>query len=309
MPKYHVERSIDIASTAEEVFEFLSDFGSWTTWSPWLIAEPDAQVTVSADSKSVGSQYAWEGKMTGQGEIQHMTLNKPDFIEEEIRFLKPFKSVAKVCFHVKSKSNGCQLTWTMDGSLPWFMFWMVPMMKTFIGMDYQRGLNMIQDQLEKGAIDSKSVFHGKVPLGPLRMAGIAASAPLDDLGSVMSEAFKKAKAEFSHQGLSTAATMISVYTKFHMSRGVFDFICGYEIPEDAQVGPSLTTRIIPAGSALRVEHIGSYKHLGNAWSVANLQLRCQKLKLRTCAGLEVYRTVPPETPEAELQTDIYLPLK
>jgi hypothetical protein len=58
----------------------------------------------------------------------------------------------------------------------------------------------------------------------------------------------------------------------------------------------------------RVEHIGAYKHLGNAWSIAKQVVRYKKMKQCRVGTYEIYRTVPP-TPEQELVTDIYLPLK
>ena len=66
----------------------MSDFGTWTSWSPWLCAEPDAKVTVTQDSSSVGSIYAWEGEVVGIGEIEHRHLEPGRLIEEEIRFVK-----------------------------------------------------------------------------------------------------------------------------------------------------------------------------------------------------------------------------
>ncbi|MEZ6060927.1 MAG: SRPBCC family protein [Planctomycetaceae bacterium] len=65
MPKFHVQRSITIDASPEEVFDRVADFGTWTTWSPWLCAEPDAEVKVSEDSSSEGSVYSWSGQIVG----------------------------------------------------------------------------------------------------------------------------------------------------------------------------------------------------------------------------------------------------
>ena len=48
MPRFHVQRSIQINASPEEVFNTVADFGTWTKWSPWLCSEPDAKVTVTA---------------------------------------------------------------------------------------------------------------------------------------------------------------------------------------------------------------------------------------------------------------------
>lgn len=311
MPAYHVEKSIDIAASPQQVFQVVSDFRTWTTWSPWLIAEPDAQVTISTDSRSVGSIYAWNGEITGQGELEHKSLDSGKAIHDEIRFVRPFKSVAKVSFLLEPAKSGTRLTWTMDGSMPWFMFWMIPMMKTFIGMDYRRGLTMLKDLIESGSIPSKCTIHGIQPVTAVRMAGVVSSCSVEDVGKSMNDAFAKAKAEFTRLGLPLDGQGVSAYTKFRIREGIFEYISGYEIPQSLELKDTgeLTVWNFPGGKAFRVEHTGCYRHLGNPWSAANQIVRFRKLKQLGCATFEIYRTKPGVGPEENAITDIYLPLK
>ena len=188
MPRFHVERSIEIAVTPENAFDAVSDFSTWTTWSPWLIAEPDANVQVSADPSSIGSTYAWDGMITGQGEVEHIELLRGKSIVDEIRFLKPMKSISEVRFDFEPISNGTRVTWHMDGSLPWFMFWMTSMMNGWIGMDYARGLRMLEEWLETQAILSKVNVKGVVPIGPIQMAGIRKKCAVEEISSSREEA-------------------------------------------------------------------------------------------------------------------------
>jgi uncharacterized protein YndB with AHSA1/START domain len=182
MSRFQVERAIEIHAQPDRVFAVVADYHTWTTWSPWLCAEPDAKVTVTGGGSSVGSVYAWTGEATGQGELEHKRLEPGQLIEDEIRFLKPFKSKSRVAFELIPQGEGTRLTWSMDGSLP-------------------------------------------------------------------------------------------------------------------------------ASNALRVEHVGSYEHLGNAWSAAKQIARYRKLKQCKVGTFEIYRNPPPETPESELRTDVYLPLR
>ena len=101
MPAYHVQRSIQINASPDKVFETVADYGTWTTWSPWLCAEPEAKVTVTDDAASVGSIYSWTGKVVGEGEIEHRKLEPGRLIEDEIRFLRPFKSTSHVDFELE----------------------------------------------------------------------------------------------------------------------------------------------------------------------------------------------------------------
>ena len=292
------------------MFEALADYRTWTTWSPWLIAEPEAKVTVSSNPSSIGSSYTWAGQVTGEGRIEHKKLEPNCLIEDDLNFLKPFKSYAKVVFRLNPFHDGTKVSWSMDSSLPWFMFWMVGMMKTFIGMDYMRGLAMLKEWIETGSITSKSIVHGIVQVGPVQMAGIASSCAVDQVGQSMEKAFGAAQAEFKRLGIAMDGEMISVYTEFRIREGVFEYISGYMIPASTRIPADSQLKVWsrPSGKAFRVEHAGSYRHLGNGWSVANQIARSKKLKQDRSGTYEMYRTVPP-TPEVELVTDIYLPLK
>jgi len=61
--------------------------------------------------------------------------------------------------------------------------------------------------------------------------------------------------------------------------------------------------------ALRVDHVGSYDHLGNGWSAAHQYARYKKLKQSRVGTFEVYRNSPDTTAADALITEIYMPLK
>ena len=311
MPKYHVEKSITIQADPITVFNVIANYGQWTVWSPWLIAEPTAKVTVSDNPNSVGSTYAWVGDCTGEGKLTHKVLEPGKKIEDELCFIKPFKSVCSTAFYLSSESTGTKVSWHMNGSMPWFMFWMIPMMKTFIGMDYSRGLRMLKELIETGTINSKVEVHGKQAAKKFKMLGIASQCPVESVGASMEEAFKKARQEFKQHGLPVDGKMVSVYTRFRMGEGVFEYISGFIVPENTPVpaNSNLKEWAMVAPNAFKVTHVGPYYHLGNGWSVANQLVRYKKLKQHSCGTYEVYVTTPPETPDNELMTEIYLPLK
>jgi len=310
MPQFQVQRSVQIAASPEEVFDKVSDFNHWTTWSPWLLADPNAQVTVTNNADDVGALYAWSGEVVGAGEIEHKRLDRPHQIEDELRFAKPMRSVSKVVFQLQPVGSHTQLTWRMDGALPWFMFWMRPMMETLIGMDYARGLAMLKEWIETGNIQSRTTVTGVTSVGPLTMLGVRGSCSASEVGESMEGAFKQASELFERYNLPTDGGMISVYTRFGMKAGTFDYISGYLIPDSVETPSGELSRwSLPAGQAFRVEHVGSYAHLGNAWSIANQIARYKKLKQSRLGTFELYKTTPPETPDAELRTEIYLPLR
>ena len=197
MPRHDVRHSTELHASSERVFEAVSDFGTWTTWSPWLYTEPDAEVTVCENSSSAGSVYAWKGQIVGQGEIEHRRLDPGRLIEDEIRFIKLFKSRSNVMFELEPVGDSTRITWVMQGSLPWFLFWMPSSMEAFIGMDYQRGLRMLKEWLETGQILSETKIRGVESVGPLQMAGVRHTCALKDIGAAMQSAMTEAKGKLT----------------------------------------------------------------------------------------------------------------
>ncbi len=311
MPAWNVKQSVRIEAPASKVYDTIADYGTWTSWSPWLIADPATKVEVSATPNAVGSKYHWTGTVVGEGELEHLKLEPYRLIEDELRFLKPMKTTCKTAFELEGVGSATQVTWTMDAKLPWFLFWMVPMVKRMVGMDYQRGLNMLKDLVELGEIPSKTRVCGVEQVAAVRMAGFAGRCSVDEVNAAMERTQREVAAEFEREGLPTTGAMIAVYTKFLIKEGVFEYILGYMLPESLVLpthSPLKEWRQ-GAGRALHVEHIGSYRHLGNAWSVANQVARFQKLRQCRTGTYEIYTTTPPETLETALQTDIYLPLR
>ncbi|MCR9296949.1 MAG: GyrI-like domain-containing protein [bacterium] len=314
MPKFHVERSIVINARPEDVYQRVADYGTWTTWSPWLCSEPEAQVTVSDDANSVGSLYSWEGEVVGAGEIEHKSLVEGSRIEDEIRFLKPMKSVSNVGFAFEPASteqgDATRVTWNMDGSLPWFLFWMTSQLESFIGMDYDRGLKMLKEWTETGHVQSSTKVHGIQKMGPFQVLGVRGQAKLSEIGSAMDSAFAKATQLLEQHGLPVDGEKISVYHKFDAKQETFEFTSGYLFGSPVDSVPSgLDSWSMPEMDTFRVDHIGSYDHLGNAWSAAMQHARSKKMKQSKIGTFELYKNDPSNTPPEHLLTEIYLPLK
>lgn len=310
MPKFHVARSIEIDASRDQVFDTVADYGTWTRWSPWLCMEPTADVQVTDDAASVGSGYSWNGELVGQGAIEHRQLESGRLIEDEIRFVKPFRSQSEVVFEVEPAGSSTKLTWHMRGSLPWYLFWLRSQMEVFIAADYDRGLKMLKEYIETGNVCSQTTVRGVQPVGPLQMFGLRKQCDERDISRVMETAFEQVKQTLNSRGLPTDGDVISVYHKFDMKARTFDFTSGFVVPESVTSVPSeLSKWSLPETQALVVEHRGRYDHLGNGWTTAHQYARHKKLKLAKSESYEIYRNDPEQTPPDQWLTEIFLPLR
>jgi predicted transcriptional regulator YdeE len=301
MPKFNISKSIHIKASTEKVFNTLNDFNSWIEWSPWLIMDRDTKVNIASDNKS----YEWKGKRTGIGNMKILKEVPFEKITYDLNFMKPWKSHAKVNFEVKEEGDGTLVTWIMDSSLPFFMFFMKKMMSAFVGNDYERGLNLLKDYVEDGEIHSQLNFIGQQNHNGHDFLGIKRTCSLEDAPTNMSTDIAKV-AEYGRPD--------GIFVQYHK----WDFvkkICSYtagisveQIPDDLPA--DLTTGRIPDTRIYTLEHVGPYRHLGNAWTTMYNMQRGKEFKIKKdIHPFETYGNDPATTPENELITHINFAIK
>jgi len=115
---FSISSSLDIAATREQIQQRILDFNTWKEWSPWLLHEPDTKIVLSDNYQQEQGFYTWEGKLVGSGKLTHEVI-KNGSIDQDIQFIKPFKSKAKTYWRIE-QLNGeqCRVTWSMDSAMP-----------------------------------------------------------------------------------------------------------------------------------------------------------------------------------------------
>ena len=318
--EYDIRKSIVIEKPTKEIFDYILEFNHWIDWSPWLIMERNAEVTVSSNSTNEGSYYAWKGKLVGEGTITHkrITINKQ--IDQEIAFKKPFRSRSKVYWKFnpsQDNTNQTIVTWGMLGSMPFLFRFLTPQMKIFIGMDYERGLRMLKEKIETGSISTKVDVLGKITKNNFLYIGIKGEDSLSNIGKNIGNNFKILKQYVAENNLkeNTAFFPFTIYHEFDFQSSRYAYTTAIPLNKNSQTNSSTTNNLffdsIPAASYLKIIHTGDYKHLGNAWTTGENYLRTYKIKRnKNMSPLEVYLTNPEEvTNKDKWITEIYFPIK
>ncbi|MEM6737723.1 MAG: SRPBCC family protein [Bacteroidota bacterium] len=306
MPKMHIERSINISAPSQNIYKIISDFNDWQPWSPWLLMEPEVKVTVAEDSKS----YEWEGNRTGSGNMKIIEEQENEFINYDLNFLKPWKSTAKTNFKLNPEGNDTKVTWTMDSSLPFFMFFMKGMMEAYVGADYERGLDMLKAYVEEGAVPSRLEFEGTKDFVGGSWFGIKTNCNIDDVGPVMEADFDKIRTFAEEKGI-TNLHMATIYHKWDIPKNKVSYSAILFVREIPDGLPNDFVRgSIPPTKCYVLKHIGKYQHLGNAWSTLYTMMRNKEIKHnKKVDPFECYINDPQQTEENELITDLYIPVK
>lgn len=307
MPKFSVEKSIQINAPQQQVFEILKDMSQWPAWNPWLVAEPDAKVKSSDDR----SYYEWDGSRIGSGNMTVRNTRDKDVIEYNLQFLKPWKSTADITMKLAPDANGTKVTWHMNSSLPWFMFWMKKQMTAYIGSDYDRGLLNLKDYAEEGRVHSKMDFEGIRTVEGTDYIGLERKCSIDQMPALMEQDLHKLAATCEDLPDADMRKVMVQYKKW-------DFVnrtCIYKtmlpvaaVP--ANLGSEWTSGTLSKAKVYRIKHTGAYRHLGNAWSTASMMARNKEIKpIKNFHPFETYGNSPKDTKENDLITYINFPVK
>lgn len=278
------------------VFEIVRDFHQWSKWSPWLIADPECQLEIENDG------YSWEGEISGAGRMEVSGEVENESISYDLNFLKPFKSHAEVKMTFSRKKEKTEVTWTMDSSLPFFIFWMKKSMEAFIGMDYERGLLMLKDLAEKGAVPSRLSFRGQERSEGFVGVGKKCTANLDDFKEEMDANFREVRKHFPE------GEGFCVYDKWELVKGSMTYLIGVKVDKTPGVLPDGMELITaPEMDVYAVKHFGPYRHLGNGWAGGMMHGRAKQFKSsKKFPPFEIYEK---ESKGEDAVVKICLPMK
>ncbi len=141
-PKFHVERSREIAAPAAVVFEYFNNHKKFNEWNPFMKMDPQAKVTYTGPEAGVGAVSSWVGDKTGDGSAT-ITESKPgELVRERMDWKKPMEGVSTVDFTFKPQGDKTLVTWAMYGDSNYVGKLMSIFMdcETMCGPQFEKGL-------------------------------------------------------------------------------------------------------------------------------------------------------------------------
>ena len=144
----HVERSVVIDRSPEQVFATLNSFERFSAWSPWAEYDPQARYTFEGPASGVGARMRWSGNRSVGSGSQEITTSEPH--RRVVVALDFDGSQAQAAYLLEPEGNGTRLTWAFDtqhGMNP-FKRWLGLLFDRMIGADYEKGLGKLKSVLE-----------------------------------------------------------------------------------------------------------------------------------------------------------------
>ena len=264
MPKIPISRTQVIASPIEKVFEVLRDIHSCPDWSPWLIADPDFKLDVQND------YYSWEGAISGSGRMDLVRDEANESITYDLSFVKPWKSQARIHISLAVKGDATEVTWTLEHSLSFFLFWKKKSIQAYLEVDYDRGFLMLKNLIETGSVPSHLEFLGREPSPSFVGVGIKRSGSMNGFEQDIETSYKEVR-DYYPEG-----KVFSVYYTWDLVRKEVAYFLGVRLDKTPGVIPDGMELInVPGMEVYALRHRGPYSHLSNGWSAGRMHGRAK----------------------------------
>ena len=305
MPALNVTKSVVINASAAKVRSVITNFKEWKPWSPWLILDPNTTLNYADD----GNSYSWESSRIGSGEMK-ITSQSDDKLDYNLTFLKPWKSKSKVQFLLNENGDHTEVTWKMMGALPFFMFFMKKQMEAFVGMDYEKGLQMLKQYIEEGKVDSHLDFKGIGDFPGCDYIGISKTLDMDKMEE-MGHDFEALRKFGEERSLFFDMPPFCIYHKYDPVKKKVKYTAGVPVsslPND--LPDEMITGKLPAMKVHTVTHTGPYRYLGNVWGAQQSMMRAKEFKPKKgIHPFETYENMPGEVDEKDLITHVHFAVK
>ena len=305
------ERSIVIAKPQATVFTLIASMNRFNEWSPWYGRDPNATYTQIGTGYGVGAGIAWKGNQeVGEGSQTVTALEPYSRIEVDLDF--GAEGPAKAGYLLEAVEGGTQVTWRFEADMginPLGRYFGL-LIERFLGPDYEQGLAQLQQlalTVPDGDPAGMQFEQVEVAAQTLIYVPQSTASGADAVSAGYANAYGQIVPFMAANGLAQAAAPIGIEGESTPDQYQFDAA----IPVTGMVAelvPPLQTKPGYQGKTLRTVHVGAYTALAD--SVDGIRAYAAARGLQTNGRLWYSFVDDPTTVvEAELKTEIYLPIK
>jgi hypothetical protein len=140
--RFQVQRSLSIRASPDKIFPLINDLHAFNTWNPFDKKDPSIKGNYSGPASGTGAIYAFESGIAGTGRVEILGAAAPSKVTMRLLMSKPIAADNRVTFTLEPEGDATQVTWTMDGGLPFVgkLIHLVINMDKMVGNDFDSGL-------------------------------------------------------------------------------------------------------------------------------------------------------------------------
>lgn len=149
--EYNIRREITIRASRQKTFDYLKQLKNQDHFNKWVMVDPGMKKEFKGTDGTVGFIYGWNGnKQAGEGEQEIIRIDEGKSIQTEIRFKRPFVSVAYASLAMESVSDTqTKVSWSNQSTMAYPMNIMVSMIENMLAKDMDTSLSNLKLILEK----------------------------------------------------------------------------------------------------------------------------------------------------------------
>jgi effector-binding domain-containing protein len=311
----HVERSIFIDTPPSVVFSQVNGFKHFKDWSPWVAVMPNAEYSFEGPDFGVGSKMSWVAtEPREEAGSQTIVASTPyERVDVELDF--GGRGTAQAAYLLQPENDGTRLTWTFDTDFGLNILGRYSgiLMNRQLGPLYAQGLTSLKriaEQLPKVDWSGVDIVITEVSSTTVAyFTGNAADDP-DEIADALGAAYGRVALFISTNRLQIAGQPLAI-TNFRDERG-WGFDAGMPVSGTPArgAGPDSPVRMgeTYGGRVVRAVHVGPYTSLEKTHAIVEAFITAHRLEVHG-RRWEVFVSDPGDTPDEELITEVYFPVK
>ncbi|MDP2087814.1 MAG: SRPBCC family protein [Flavobacteriaceae bacterium] len=306
---YEVKRTRIIQVPIEVAFDAVNDYKTWEHWDPWN--ETDSTIVYTFPEKTIGfgATFTWKAD-SGNGNMENLASIPNEKIQDITHF--EGKGVVNGTWQFKKVAEGVEITWKMNGELPFLARFMAAKMDPEIGQMLERGLELLDEYLQKEMKVFSVESVGLVDYGGGYYLYQTTSCRFDEVENKMNEIFANLDTFMKANHIESAGKPFNINHKWDdvMQTAMFSTCIPIKeklITTDKTVMVGMMNPQRTFKTILR----GNYNNSTEAWETAYKNLAVQGFVTKlTGEPFEVFVTNPKEVPNpAKWIKEIYIPIE
>lgn len=298
---YNASRTTVINASPDQVWPYVSNLKTMSTWSPW--AEKDTAMVVewTGEDGAIGSSQSWKSEVVGNGKQTLVLLEPNKKTEVELVFDTPFgESKSTGYIDLADTTGGTKVVWGIRGENS-FVFRVLGMMMNMdkaIGPDFEHGLSNLKTTVENNKAAAAPAFEikaGDYPGG--KFLGVRSLEKMTAMEAFFGKNFPLVMAGAEKSGAGIAGPPAGIYYSWDMEKGETDMAAAVAVQKEVKAPAGLSYFTIPAAKSLTMDYMGGYSGLGGAHNAFDVHLKANNLT-HIAPVIEEYMTDPMSQPDS-----------
>jgi effector-binding domain-containing protein len=305
-----VSETIEIKKPASVIYADISDFKTWSNWSVWAQMDPNMENEFSETMGEIGSFTAWksDNPLVGIGRQEIIELRENEYLKFKMNF-DAWPGTKYAEFIIEENEGVTNVTWTYEGTeTAFYMNFMNSMIEKMLIPNYQDGLKNMKEYMESMTTEVANPMNLEViEFEARKVISIKDSTDAMGISAKLGELYGELSVFMAmNEDLESAGMPLAFYHMYSEGKVILEAALPYSGEATAEGRINVTET--PAGKVIKGVNLGSYESTEAMHYAIDDFIKASQLEYRG-ACWEVYANDPTTVEEAEIETQLFYPVK